>query len=433
MTKKISKSKKNIILIVGMPASTVLFNLLKFKKEQSALGKQWRLFLMHNQNKIKSAHKKALKAFDKVLKVNFNSPKKIIEALLPYQNELVAATCRFERKIPEFAKVVPHIPYLKVPTSESLIWSTEKILMRRRFRAYDKKITPKFSVLYDDSDESIKKLEQTVGFPLIIKPSGLAQSLLVTIAYHHEELKKSLKKIFRKIRSIYKEVEGRGEPRVLVEQFLEGDMYSIDAYVDWQGRIYFCPMVFVKTGKAVGFDDFFGYLQMTPTRLSKESIKNAEEIAAKAIYALGLKNSTAHIELMKTEKGWKIIELGPRVGGFRQDLYQLAYGFNHTANDIFIRIPRKPIIYKRPRGHAAAMKFFAKKEGILKKIKGIRKIKKLESFHSISLNKHPGNRVKFAKNGGSSIFNVILFNPSRSRLLADIRRLETTVDFEVEK
>jgi hypothetical protein len=38
----------------------------------------------------------------------------------------------------------------------------------------------------------------------------------------------------------------------------------------------------------------------------------------------------------------------------------------------------------------------------------------------------------FARNGGRSIFNVFLYNADRSRLLADIRRLEKLVKIKVQ-
>jgi hypothetical protein len=254
--------------------------------------------------------------------------------------------------------------------------------------------------------------------------------MLVTICFHQDELEKSLKKVFRKIKPLYKTSGGRGEPEVLVEQFMDGEMYSVDAYFDSRGTVYFCPMVHIKTGRAVGFDDFFGYQQITPTLLSKESILDAQSVSEKAIRALGLRSTTSHIELYKTEGGWKIIELGPRVGGFRDTMYKLSYDIDHTANDIYIRIPKRPLLPRKILGTSATLKVFAKKEGIITSMKGIKKLNELESFHHININKKIGDRVLFAKHGGKSVFNITLFNKSRSKLLADIRRLEESVIIE---
>jgi hypothetical protein len=219
---------------------------------------------------------------------------------------------------------------------------------------------------------------------------------------------------------------------VLVEEFMDGSLYSIDAYVSQFGKIFFCPLVSVKTGKTIGFDDFFGYIQMTPPNLNPDSIQGAEIVAEQAIKALGLRSTTAHIELLRTEQGWKIVEVGARVGGFRHMLYEFSFGINHTMNDVLIRSGKKPDVKKKIIGHSAAMKFFAKKEGTLVKLTGIKKIQELKSMKKLYMYKKIGDSCKFAKHGGSSVFNLILVNKDRSELLADIRRIEQTVDIQVE-
>ncbi len=421
LTHKINK--RDIILILGAPPS----GLAAFKKK---FGKTYRLALIRSTKEpltSRQADQIRDKVIDMDIPLNFDSPKAVIDALKPLKEELLAVTCRSEAKIPQFQKLIPYVPYLKTPTMSSLEWCTNKIEMRKRLLAYDKKITPKFKVITDVSKNTVKKIQEEIGFPLVIKPAGLAQSYLVNIIFHEEELEKTLTMVFKKINKVYKEMGGRGEPQVLVEQFMEGDMYSIDAFINSRGKIYFAPMTHVKTGRDIGFDDFFAYRTLTPTLLKKSSIEAAEETATKAIYALGLRSSTAHIEMFRTEDGWKIIELGPRLGGFRNDMYYLSYDMDSTTNDIFIRIPKKPTLPKKVKGYTAVFKFFAKKEGKIISLTGIKKIQELKSFYSIHINKSVGDMARFAKNGGKSIFNVTLFNHDRSKLFADIRRMEQMV------
>jgi len=424
------ETQKNIILFVGALTGSVVKTLNAFKKNHKG---QYRLALLKSNKRKNPDIEEELETFDFILRCNFDSRKSIVKALKPIERELLAVSCRAESKIPTFAQVIPHVPYQRTPTSESLIWATNKVEMRRRLLAYDPKIAPAFTVVHDASKKTLKKIEESIGFPLVIKPSGLAQSLLVTICFHQDELEKSLKKVFRKINMLYKTTEGRGEPEVLVEQFMDGEMYSVDAYVDSRGTVYFCPMVHIKTGRAIGFDDFFGYQQITPTLLSKKSTQDAQDTSEKAIRALGLRSTTAHIELYKTEQGWKIIELGPRVGGFRDTMYRLSYGIDHTANDIYIRIPKRPILPRKMLGTSATLKVFAKSEGTIISIKGVKKLSELKSFYHISVNKKIGDKAIFAKNGGKSVFNLTLFNKDRSKLLADVRRMEQSVVIDVEK
>jgi hypothetical protein len=432
VVKKVSGKKetdsKNIILYVGTVYNHMLDALDLYEKDKK---QKFRIGLIHDsRQKLDQYTEKALERLDIVISCDTNSPIAIQKALLPYQQDILVLTCRSEKHIPVLSRISPNLPYVDAPTSESLNWASDKIAMRNRLATYNKDISPKFAVVEDTKTATIKRIEEEVGYPMVVKPSGLAASVLVTICYHKEELEQALDKIFKKIAGIYKKRNFQLEPQVLVEQFMEGEMYSVDAYVSPHGKIFFCPMVYIRTGKHIGFDDFFGYFQVTPTLLNPESIKEAKIAATQAIMALGLKSTTAHVEMMKTEQGWKIIEAGARVGGFRHMLYEFSYGINHTANDVAIRRPERPVLYKKIKGYTAAMKFYAKHEGKLTALIGIKKAQELKSFKRLYINKKIGDTCKFAKNGGVSVFNIILHNNDRSKLLADVRRLETMIKIE---
>lgn len=416
--------QKNLIVFVNKVQDYTIKSIREYSKKT---GKKYRIALLTEDE---TKEKDLKRQIDVHIVCDTTSEKTIQKAILPYIDQMVAITSRGDDGIPLLSKIIPHVPYLRTPTPESLLWATDKIWMRRRMFIYDKKITPSYTLVENISKKSIKKIEEKVGYPAIVKPTGLGASKLVTIVYHREELEKTLRRIFRTIKGVYEEAHGRWEPKILVEQFMEGEMYSFDAHVTSRGKVYFCPPVHIKTGRAIGFDDFFGYSQMTPTLLSKKSIGEAEKVATKGIHALALRSTSVHIELMKMEKGWKVIELGPRVGGFRHELYKLSYGIDLTMNDIHVRMPEKIEISKKVIGHSVAMKFFAKKEGRLTKLIGIKKAEELKSFYKITVNKKIGDMCRYAKNGGASVFNIILTNKSRPKLLADIRRLEQMIKIE---
>ncbi len=420
------QKEKNIIVYVMKLAPTMVQDVRRYSRQH---GKKYRLLLLWD-SRLKFNPGK-VGEYDILLQCDFSKSHKIAEALLPYQNELLAITCRGDDSIARFREVVPHVPYLRTPTSESLLWSVDKYEMRRRFKLFDPKITPLFTLVKENSKEERSRIAEKISFPMIIKPTNLGASLFVSICYHQEDLEKSLRTVFSKIRKAYKADHRMEEPKVIAEQFMEGDMYSIDSYVDSRGTIYHCPMVRIITGKQIGHDDFYGYKQTTPTALKKETVANAHAVTETAIHALGLRSTSAHTELMKIDDDWKVIEIGPRLGGFRDTLHQLSCDIDHTMNDILIRIPRKPIIPKKCKGFATVIKWFSGKEGVITEMKGIKKIEELESFHSITINKKIGDRSVFARNGGRSIFNVFLYNSDRSKLLADIRRLEQMVKIKV--
>lgn len=421
----IQKKEKNIIaFVMNLPPSVRP----SVKVYQKMTGKKYEIMLIRDST---FSMPESLSGYDILVSCDFSKPHSIAEALLPYQDRLLAISCRSEASISRFAQIIPHVPYLRTSSSESLIWATDKYEMRKRFKLFDPKITPKFTRITENTKDERKRAIMKIGFPMIVKPTNLAASLFVTICYHEEELEQALKTAFRKIAKAYEHDKRREEPKIIAEEYMEGDMYSIDSYVNSRGKVYHCPLVRVKTGKDIGHDDFFNYLQVTPTALKRESIDKAHIAAETAIHALGLRNTTTHTELMKMDDVWKIIEIGPRMGGFRDELHQLSCDIDHALNDILIRIPKKPIIPKKCKGYAAAMKWFSAKEGKIIEMKGIKKIEQLESFHKIVINKKVGDRAIFARNGGRSIFNVFLYNDERPKLQADIRRIEKLVKISV--
>lgn len=433
-TKKTSPAKveKDIILVIGL-VKGFLQTIREFKR---LVGKGYKFAGIYpSKTPLTENQQKVIEALDIAISCDFNSDESIEKALKPYKARLLAVTVRGpEGNMHLFQKVIPHVPYLNTPTSESLYWSTNKVAMRKRLRGFDKKIAPNFMIVTDDRAETIKEIEEKIKYPLVVKPASLAQSLLVTICYHRDELEQALANVFRKIKNVYKENKRHDTPEILVEQFMEGEMYSIDAYVNQGGVITYCPLVHVKTGVSIGFDDFFGYKQITPTKLKPENVRAARDVARKSIEALNLRSTTTHIELMRMEDGWKVIEVGPRMGGFRDHLYETAYGFDHGVNDLLTRIPgKKPTLYNKRLGHAVAMKFYAKQEGEITNITGIKKIQELDSFKSLTQNKKVGDKAIFAKNGGKSVFDLMMFNEDRSQLLADIRRAEKEIKILVKK
>ncbi len=424
------KKDKNIILYIMTLPSGTLEQVRRYEKD---FGSKMRIIVLWDSRLRNPKSINEYSDIDGYLSCDFSKPEKIIEVLAPYKDELLAVTCRKEQAMHRFAEIIPYVPYLRTPTAESLLWASDKYEMRRRMKSHSPEITPRFSLIKQNSKSERERVVKKVGFPLIVKPTNLAASLFVTICYHEEELEKALRTVFRRLKKAYERDGLLGEPRIIAEEYMEGDLYSKDSYVNSRGVIYHCPLVSQVTATKIGHNDFYNYLQMTPTGLKSETEARAEEATEKAIHALGLRSTIVHTELMKIDDDWKIIELGARMGGYRHVLHELSCGINHSLNDVLVRIPKKPIIPKKCTGYACAMKWFASKEGKISELKGIKKVEELSSFHKIDVKKKVGDRAVFARNGGRSVFDLFLYNKDRSSLLADIRRVEQMVEIKVAK
>lgn len=426
-----AKKKKNIIAYVSRVTSEAIADIRAYEKGS---GEKYRIMLIENSERglNKKQSGAILPDVDFVLSVDFSDETELQEVLAPYQDELCAITTRAESYLADFIKIIPFVPYLNTPTPESLKWASDKRLMRRHFKIADSSISPKYALVKGADDAELDRVIRKVGLPMIVKPTNLAQSLLISVCHHRDELRKAVKDIQKNIDRIYKENGRTEKPQIIAEEYMEGLQYSIDAYVSARGKVVCCPLVRQKTGHDIGRDDFFGYLQSTPTALSSATVKKAEDVVKRGVHALGLRNTTVHVELMRIDNTWKIIEIGARIGGFRPQLHRLSCGINHGMNDILVRMGKQPIVPRRCRRFSAAMKYYAKEEGLITGIKGLKKIEKLSSFSKIEMRKKRGDQSVFAKNGGGAVFVLYLVNDSRSELLADIRRVESSVNVEVE-
>ena len=129
---------------------------------------------------------------------------------------------------------------------------------------------------------------------------------------------------------------------------------------------------------------------------------------------------------MRTEDGFKVIEIGTRLGGHRDYMYEKAFGISISKNDLLNKLGIKISSIKKYKvqKYVSVLHIFAKKEGKIKKIIGLSKIEKLKSIDNIKQLKKTGDSAKFAKNGGKAIFKIELSNYDRGSMLGDIRKIE---------
>ncbi|HUC20148.1 MAG TPA: ATP-grasp domain-containing protein, partial [Candidatus Polarisedimenticolaceae bacterium] len=342
--------EKNLIIAIddvepGLVAAT--------KKLSKTLGRELRGLVVADLNypSIRERSQDTSGLFEEII-CDLDDHDSLQKALKPHMDSLLAVSIRNESSVPALRKLVPFLPYVPTPSESSLLWSTEKHLMRDRLRSYDSSLVPQYCYLTESNPAIIKDIVRKQSFPMIVKPNGLACSLLVVRCNNEAELTRCLNQTFQVINDIYSRDLGRGTPSVLVEEMIQGDMYSTDAYVNADGKVYCLPLVKVITAESLGLPGFYSYRHIIPTGLPKAEIEAAQAASVSAIRALNLSSTTAHIELFHSPEGWKIIELGPRIGGYREGLYRESYGIDHYYNDLAVKVGLEPDIPEEPIGHA---------------------------------------------------------------------------------
>lgn len=420
---------KNIVLFIGPYFADAVAAVKDMEKH---LDMKLRMaFLMSKKVKPKEKHKQLESEIDFIFKVDTKNLYSVEKALMPIKDQVMVVGCRSVFYMPLYAKLISLFPQHIMPTRDSIEWCGNKLMMRRKFRRYYPDITPKYIPVHGARQEDLEKVKKYVGFPCIVKPASLAASRLVAICYHEEELQSTLRKTFRGLKSAYKKTGALVEPEVIVEQYMDGDMYSVDSYVDQKGRIKHLPSVYVKTGQKLGVDDFYNYRVLTPTRLTKKQEESLQEVATKAIHALGLRSVMTHGEFIQMGDSWKVLEVDARMGGHRDLMYREAYGIPHGMNDLLTRMGEKPVIRKKRKKYVASFNIFPDKNGIIKSIKGLKKVRELESLRQLIVLKKVGDRAGLSKSGFNKVLDITLVADTVEDLLADARRMEKAVKIEI--
>jgi biotin carboxylase len=420
---------KNIILTINTVEPALVRAVKKLSKEMDRDLKG--LVLVHTDYADFPGRPKDKSGLFEEVICDFDNPDDLQRTLKPYLNSLLVVTCRYEDAMHRLRQVIPFVPYVNTPSETSILWSTEKPLMRDRLNNYDKSLVPLYQYVEETDLPKLKELIKNFTYPLIVKPSGLQDALLVTECETEQELKDCLEHTFKVIGKVYARKHRRIKPSVLIEEMMQGEMYSTDAYVMPDGEVFCLPIVEVITAHSLGLPGFYSYRHIVPINLSQADIDAAFAASTASIKALNLRATTTHIELFRTSQGWKIIELGARIGGYREALYREAYGIDHFYNDLAVRVGIKPTMPGKPIRHAAGMNIYADEEGEITSIEGIEQARKLASVVYLEPHAKPGDLALFANNGGQLIVDAILSNKDPEQLEKDVTKARELVKINV--
>lgn len=345
-----------------------------------------------------------------------------------FEKNLLLVSCSAESSQLDFRRVLPHVPYHFGPTEKSLEWATHKGKMRELIGAYNKALVPEMIPVKDASESEIKKIIGAIGFPMMVKPTGLSDASLVVKVRNETELRQTLHNSFARIHDIYRETRGNGEPGIIVEEFMDGEQFTIDCYVNQFGKVWTLPLLKSKSANNVGLEGFYTYQTETYYELADDEVKAGYEAAREAIYALGLRSTIAHMDLMKTTEGWKVIEVGARPGALRQEVYQVSYGIDHALNELLLKIGMEPEVSDHLVIHSMIFKVYPESEGIIDVLEGVEEVKSIPSVYKLQTFVKPGDIVRPAIHGGTAAVQGLLFgeNPEQLRKdVADVRAMIT--------
>ncbi len=210
---------------------------------------------------------------------------------------------------------------------DSAIRATDKYAMIRAF-ASNNVPSPEYKLLNKNDD--IDNFEAP-WLPFIVKPIDMAGSRGINL----------VKNIEQQTVLIKNSISASDGGNVIVEEYMVGPEISVEMVV-----VNNQPTVLQITDKITsGAPHFVELGHVQPAVLSEETRKSIVNVAKLAVCAIGLKNAIVHAEMIITESGPKMVELGARMGGdgIQQQLIKLSTGIDlpDFAIDLALGLPLK--------------------------------------------------------------------------------------------
>ncbi|HMQ96456.1 MAG TPA: ATP-grasp domain-containing protein, partial [Candidatus Saccharibacteria bacterium] len=317
--------------------------------------------------------KLATKSPEKHLKnrlvVDFANPNALLEAssAIHKKKPIDGVVTIYENYVLHASRISTHLG-LSGMSEKAAQACTDKELMRELFSQAPAKISPDSAVITSEKD--VQTFAKSHGFPLIIKPANLSKSLLVTKSTSFEELITNYRKTVKQITSVYAKYAPGQTPKLLIEEFMEGPIFSVDAFVDANGVPHVLEnVVDYQTGYDIGHNDNFHYSRLLPSQLPADKIKAIRQIATTGCRALGMTSSPAHIEIIYTKDGPRIVEIGARNGGYRERMHRLANDIDITKNALALALNQPLDIAPKKNDPVGVFELFPKTPGIFQGIK----------------------------------------------------------------
>jgi biotin carboxylase len=144
------------------------------------------------------------------------------------------------------------------------------------------------------------------------------------------------------------------------------------------------------------------------SKLTQKNINEITDLAVRAVKAIGINCGAAHVEIMLTDNGPKMIEIGARMGGdcITTHLVPLSTGIDMLKATIDIALGKKPDIEPEFRKGSAIL-YFNVQEGIISSIEGIEQAAKIKGIKEINFTKNIGDIVTSIRSSTDRVGFVI--------------------------
>lgn len=272
------------------------------------------------------------------------------------------------------------------------------------------------------SKEEIVSFAQENGYPLIIKPVDGWGSIGVARIMTEQDLEKAL---------IWFEKANFGSG-MIVEQFLEGKEFSVEAFSENGKHVIMCitekfkeEKHFVEVGHCVPYKPYDEKIEL-----------EIKELICHALDALNITHGPSHTEIMLTANGPRIIETHTRLGGdYIPELIKLVSGVDTLdlwakqayGESVLDQVPQ----ISHMETSAAIWYVTPPVIGKLEEVQGVEEAKSEAGVVQIEILQQPGTELKGMKDSFSRTAYVIATGTDRDDALSNAQRSADKLLFQV--
>jgi biotin carboxylase len=258
---------------------------------------------------------------------------------------------------------------------ETAVKATDKGDMIRAFDAA-KVAHPWYFVV--DSPGQLGAVMERLAYPCVSKPTDNAGSRGVVLIHSREDVEACV---------AYSASQGR-RGSVILEEYMRGEEVSVEAVVI-EGDV---RVVQVTDKLTTGEPHFVEMGHSQPSRLHPADVEAIKDLAARAVRAVGIESGAAHVEVMLTADGPRMIELGARMGGdcIATHLVPLSTGVDMVGAAILIALGETPDVAPSL-NRGSAIRYFSSGPGRVERIAGVEDARNLEGVREVVFTLRPGD------------------------------------------
>ncbi len=349
------------------------------------------------------------------------------EAFGKMKNPPEGAITFWEEEIPLHAKICEEFGFIG-NSVQTAFQTRSKFAMHETFRQKGCNAVKQKML---KSKEDLHEAMRTVGFPAIMKPLFGSDSLYVVY------IKNALEAIeqYNYISKNYLEHPYEGMEKVdcdtlVYQEYVDGTEFSVECYI--QNGVPNIACVHEKTKMQLPF--FVETGDITPPRVSPEVRTAIEDQTKRALVALGVRDSLAHVEIKMNSLGIPlVIEIASRMGGddiFSSVLASSSFNMVKAGCEIAMGVPVSERLSPTPLA-AYAKYFIPQVSGTITAMEGFKELRNQPDVADLFIGKSVGDSIEVPPDGYEVAGWVLVTGETPTAVVQRMENLFQTLCLEV--